>query len=82
MNILGKTDRGSVVVTIAMLLLALATAILAWISVRGDALIMPWRSYRVDELGAKYYMGVSVYITISATLFTSAAIRFALRFSK
>ena len=68
--------------TIVLLALALATGVLAWLSLARGILYGPGFAWGEVELGARFYMGISVYITISVTLFTSAAIRIALGLSK
>lgn len=76
------SSRYAMAKTIVLLALSLATGVLAWVSLARGTLYGPGFAWSEAELGARFYMGISVYITISVTLLTSVAIRIALGLSK
>ncbi len=65
-----------------MLAAALVTAVLTIISFTHGTLYTPFGAMTEPESGVSFYMGIAVYITISATLFTSVVIRIALGITK
>lgn len=69
-------------ISIAMLAFALATALLAWFSFSHKALYSPLGILAKDATDPNFYIGISVYITIGTTLLTSALIRIGLKLSK
>ncbi|MBK1876181.1 hypothetical protein [Pelagicoccus mobilis] len=82
MHVHKSGDRTHNVMTAVMFLLFLITGILAALSLLHQKLYSPFGILTTADSGANFYYGISIYITIAATLLTSALIRIALRITK
>ncbi len=77
-----KADRLHNMISIVMLLAAVAIGALVWISISHETLYSPFGVLANENTDSKFYFGISIYITIGATLLTSGLIRVALKLSK
>lgn len=75
-------SRSHLILTIAMCLVAILCTILTILSLANSTLYTPLGASEIVDSTPSYYFGISIYITIGATLFTSALIRIALRISR
>ncbi|EDY80801.1 hypothetical protein VDG1235_418 [Verrucomicrobiia bacterium DG1235] len=79
---MNKSKRIHFIVSIALLILAVGTGIIAWLSLANEKLYSPFGILATTNSDPNFFMGISVYVTIGVTLFTSALIRIALSLSK
>lgn len=77
-----QNSRIHSIFTISLILVSLLSATLTTFSFLDGKLYSPFGALAKAGQGAVFYMGISVYITIGASAFTSAIIRIALRLSK
>lgn len=77
-----KYDRIHIASSLALLLLATGAGLLAWYSFANEALYPPFGILATDNTDPSFYFGISVYITIGATLVSTAFIRLAIKLTK
>lgn len=77
----GKHDGIHLAISIGMLFAAAGIGILTWYSFADQSLYSPFGVLVTDNADPNFFIGIGVYITIAATLLTSALIRLALRLS-
>lgn len=74
--------RKRTLVTTAIVISAIACGILATLSFMNQKLYTPFGILVSNDSSPGFYFGISIYITIGVTLFTSALIRIGLDLSK
>tara|TARA_B110000037_G_scaffold205880_1_gene251226 strand:+ start:699 stop:965 length:267 start_codon:yes stop_codon:yes gene_type:complete len=77
-----KQNRRHVYLSLLMLFFAAAIALLTSFSIANETLYSPFGILATEVTDSTYYFGLSVYITLGATLLTTALIRLALKLSK
>lgn len=76
------SSRQHLLVTSLLLLLSIWATALTVLSISSETLRTPILTTLSTEPEPSFYIGISVYITIGASLLTIAAIRIALRVTK